>query len=54
MFDCCMRFDGFGVKKLRIEEQLFITLSKICEYTYWLFIFVSSGKKNDGYSLIGK
>ena len=34
MFDCCMRFDGFGVKQLRIEEQLFITLSKICEYTY--------------------
>ena len=30
MFDCCMRFDGFGVKKLRIEEQLFITLSKVC------------------------
>jgi hypothetical protein len=30
MFDCCMRFDGFGVKKLRIEEQLFIKLSKVC------------------------
>lgn len=34
MFNYSFRLANFGVKQLRVEEQMFIVLSKLVNYTY--------------------